>query len=72
MSPCSASASHLPEALIHKIPSRLSEVFPLLAWAREGSHPMRADNDSSDLISDSFADNNGNSPTDSISWLYLA
>src|SRR5947209_7274610 len=38
-----AWASHLPDALTHRVPSRLSEVLPLLACTRSGSRPMRAD-----------------------------
>ena len=35
-------ASHFPDALIHRTPSSLIDVFPLPAWISSGSLPMRA------------------------------
>src|SRR5579859_6885236 len=48
----SASASHLPDALIHRTPSSFIEVFPVLACTNNGSRPMRADNSRRDATSD--------------------
>ena len=41
MSPEAASAIHRPEALIHRTPSRLIEIFPVLACVSKGSLPTR-------------------------------
>src|ERR1700678_1170406 len=38
-----ALESHLPEALIQRVPSDLIEVLPLLAWTSSGSLPTRAE-----------------------------
>ena len=37
-----ASASHLPDALIHSTPSSFMEMFPVLAWVSSGLRPTRA------------------------------
>ena len=53
-----ASASHLPEALIQRTPSNLTDVLPVAAWTSKGSAPMRAETSSKESISEAAPTDN--------------
>src|ERR1700733_6714007 len=63
ISSCPACASHLPEALIQRTPSILTEVLPVPACTSNGSLPNRADNSSKGGIAESAVVNKGSSRT---------
>jgi len=63
ISSCPACASHLPDALIQRTPSILTEVLPVPACTSNGFLPNRADNSSKGGISESAVINKSASRT---------